>query len=72
MNPTLKSFYENEPVRKELYDFMIKTLEEMVIERAFAGKPVADLAEARKVINKTFSNLEGKYGIRKKTTSDPR
>jgi hypothetical protein len=68
----LKSFYDNNVIRDAVHDYLISFLEEKVIERAFAGKEVKDIAEAKTVIEKAFANLEGKYENKKNINTSPR
>jgi hypothetical protein len=69
----LKSFVQNEVVKKAVYDYFIATLHEEIIDKALTGKEVTGYQEAKNIIDRTFNNLEGEYGNKKnRTTQDPR
>ena len=57
MNP-LKQLQNNEPLITALKDFFQIQLDTMILKRAYEGKEVKDIAEAKKVIDKSFSELE--------------
>lgn len=59
----LKQFYEFKGQREAVRHFMIETLKEIAIERAFDGKDVNGIPEARLCIEKMFDHLEELYGI---------
>lgn len=42
--------------------FMIESLKEMTVEKAFEGESVAGIQEARALVDKMFEKLEEKYG----------
>ena len=59
----LKQFYEFKGQREAVRYFMIETLKEIAIERAFDGKDVSGIPEARLCIENMFDRLEELYGI---------
>lgn len=61
MNP-LVTFYNNEPEREAVHDFLIAQLKEYTVELAFAGKDVSGIKEAAATIEKAFNELEVQYG----------
>jgi hypothetical protein len=63
----LSLFYNNEGEREAVRAFMIEVLERIAIERAFAGKDVKGIPEARECIEQTFDRLAEKYGKIQKT-----
>jgi hypothetical protein len=58
---TLRNFYENAPIREAVHAYLIDSLRDEILSRAFLGKDIKDIAEAKKVIDKAFANLNGKY-----------
>jgi hypothetical protein len=64
MNP-LQNFYENTPVREAVHAYLIETLREEIIVRAFQGQDVKDVAEAKKIIDKSFAKLNGNFAKKK-------
>lgn len=62
MNP-LKTFYDNFAEREAVKEFLIDSLKDLAVERAFEGKGVVGIAEANDTILKAFDLLEEKYGI---------
>lgn len=62
MNPLLL-FYNNETQREAVRNFMVETLAEMAVEKAFEGTDTKGMQEARECINKMFDKLEELYGI---------
>ena len=62
MNQQLRNFYQNEGQREAIKEFFIECLKEMAVERAFEGKGVVGIAEARELITKSFEKLNEMYG----------
>jgi hypothetical protein len=62
MNQYLQNFYGNIGQREAVKLFMVEVLGEMAVERAFAGKPVVGIAEAKELVDKTFDKLDEIYG----------
>jgi len=65
----LKSFVTNEPVKEAVYQFMITTLKEEIVNKALQEEDIQGYAEAKRIIDKTFNNLEGIYGENKNRNS---
>jgi hypothetical protein len=65
----LKQFYDNETQREEVKAFMVMCLEEMAVDKTFAGDDVTGIKEARDLIDKTFDKLAELYGTIPKITS---
>lgn len=57
MNPLI-ALKNNDPLITALKEYFQSELDEAVLRRAYEGKEVKDIAEAKKVIDKAFSNLE--------------
>jgi len=58
MPSSLKDFYLNENMRNEVQTYLIDFLKVQAIEKTFNREPTLDIAEAKEVIDKAFSNLE--------------
>lgn len=65
MNP-LQTFYENEPMREGVKAFLITTLSEMAITRAFKGNDVTGIKEGKEAVDKMFAELDRLFGVTKK------
>lgn len=63
MNNILRTFYNNEVEREAVRGFMVETLGQIAIERAFGGEATQGIQEARECINKMFDKLEELYDI---------
>jgi GTP1/Obg family GTP-binding protein len=57
MSP-LKQLQNNTPLIEALKEFFQDQLDTMILKRAYEGMEVKDIAEAKKVIDKSFSELE--------------
>jgi hypothetical protein len=68
----LKHFVENETLKNAVYSYFEETLKEEILTRAFAEKEIKGYVEAKRILDKTFNNLEGKYGKQNRSTQDPR
>ena len=55
---TLKALQNNSIQRESLKDFMIETLKEIAVTKAFAGESVLGIPEARLLIDKLFVELD--------------
>ncbi len=62
MNPTLKTFYENQNERETVKLFLIETLKGIAVERAFNGQDTYGIQEANEAIIKMFDKLDEIYG----------
>lgn len=60
MNPLL-TFYKDSAMREAVKSFMISELEGMAIDRTFNKEDVVGIAEAKELIDKTFSKLKEIY-----------
>jgi len=58
----LKQFYTNKAEREEVKDFLMNTLAEITVEKAFAGEDVKGVKEAVEAIDEAFNKLEVEYG----------
>ena len=68
----LKSFVNNKPVKEAVYNYMIETLKEEIVSKALQDEDVFGYSEAKRIIDKTFNNLEGKYGEKTRSSQDSR
>ncbi len=68
----LKSFVNNKPVKEAVYNYMIETLKEEIVNKALQENSITGYAEAKRIIDKTFNNLEGKYGEKTRSSQDSR
>jgi hypothetical protein len=68
----LKSFVNNKPVKEAVYNYMIEVLKEEIVTKALQDEDVFGYAEAKRIIDKTFNNLDGKYAEKTRTTQDSR
>jgi hypothetical protein len=68
----LKSFVNNKPVKDAVYNYMIETLKEEIVNKALQDEDVFGYSEAKRIIDKTFNNLEGKYGEKTRSSQDSR
>lgn len=64
---TLFTFYNNEVEREAVRAFLMENLRELAVIRAFSGKEVTGIAEAKTVIDAAFSRLEEKFKPKKIT-----
>jgi len=62
----------NKPVKDAVYLYMIETLKEEIFNKVFKEEDVYGYAEAKRIIDKTFNNLEGKYGDKNRSSQDSR
>jgi hypothetical protein len=58
----LKSFVNNKPVKEAVYNYMVEALKEEIVNRALQEKDITGYAEAKRIIDKVFNNLDGIYG----------
>jgi hypothetical protein len=72
MEQVLRQFVENEVMKNTVKAYMISVLEKRIVSEAYAGKDVKAVAEAKKVIDKTFSEIESMFHDTKKIHKDPR
>lgn len=73
MNPILKAFYNNENEREAVKSFLIESLKELAIDKAFEGKDTNSIKEANETILKMFDKLDDIYGkVEEKFISDSR
>jgi hypothetical protein len=68
----LKSFVNNKPVKEAVYNYMIETLKEEIVNKTLQEHDVSGYAEAKRIIDKTFNNLEGKYAEKNRTPQNSR
>lgn len=68
----LKHFVENETLKNAVRLYFEETLKEEILNKAFNGSDITGYAEAKKILDKTFNNLEGQYGKQNRSTQDPR
>ncbi len=59
---SLLLFYRNPSEREAVKAFMIETLAQMAVDKAFNREDVNGIADARDLIDKTFQKLGEKYG----------
>jgi hypothetical protein len=60
--PQLRIFYENVSEREAVHAYMIETLKEIAVEKAFNGESTAGIKEASTTIERLFDKLEQEYG----------
>lgn len=53
----IQSFAINRGLREDVQKYLLDYLKEKVIERAFRGHDVKDIAEARRVIDEAFAQI---------------
>lgn len=61
MNPLLL-FYNNETEREAVHTFLIQTLKDIAVERAFQGQDIGGIADAAELIETAFKKLDDEYG----------
>lgn len=66
----LKIFYDQDAVRETVKQFLLDTLDEQVLERAYKEGDVVGYKEARQVIKGAFSRLNEKYAKESSSTKD--
>jgi hypothetical protein len=57
----IQTFAINRGLREDVQKYLNDFLKEKVIERAFMGNDVKDLAEARRVIDEAFAQIVADY-----------
>ncbi len=57
----LREFYNDKAMQEAWADFMVETLNEEILKRAYAGKSTDALPEARNVIQASFASLRDRY-----------
>ena len=67
MSQLLKQFYNDEHLREELLAYLHAFIDEEALKRVYAKEDVSSVADARKLLDLAFSNLENLYGIKDKT-----
>lgn len=60
MNP-LKIFYDNEITREAVKEFQIECLNELAVKRVMNREDTASLADAKEVVEYTFTRLREIY-----------
>jgi hypothetical protein len=60
----LQRFYNDEPTRKVLYNYLIEIYSKVAVERAFNRQPVEHLADAKEVLDRAYSELAKEFGTR--------
>jgi hypothetical protein len=65
----LKSFVNNKVVKEAVYNYMIETLKDEIVVKALREDDIKGYAEAKRIIDKTFNNLEGLYAESKNRNS---
>ena len=69
----LKIFYDNEPEREAVKEFLILCLKEMAIQKTFDGEDITGIKDAHDNIIKSFDKLAELYAkIKKPVVSDSR
>lgn len=58
----LLTFYNNQAEREAVKAFMIDTLKEIAVDRAFSGQDVYGMQQAKECIDRAFDKLEETYG----------
>ena len=68
MRALLKRFYENENEREAVKAFLIECLEELAIERVMKKENTDAIADAKEVIENSFTRLKEEFEETPKTT----
>ena len=58
MPNSLKDFFLNEVMRNDVKTYLIDSLKEQAIDKAFNREDTSAVAEAKEVLDKAFENLE--------------
>lgn len=66
----LKIFYEQETVREAVKQFLLDTLDEQVLDRAYKQGDVVGYKEAREVVRGAFSRLNELYAKKETVNSE--
>lgn len=66
MNP-LVSFIRNEALRDTLKAYIQSVIDQEALERMYEGKSVDHIADAKMLLDKTFSQLENEFAIPRTT-----
>lgn len=57
----IQTFAINRGLREDVQKYLIDFLKQKVIDRAFMGQDVKDIAEARRVIDEAFNQIISDY-----------
>jgi hypothetical protein len=66
----LRQFYDNQPVREAVRDFLTTLLRSRAADLTLAGKDVSGIRDAKATIDAAFAALDKTYGVRKSTRSN--
>lgn len=61
MSKILYTFWHNQIERETVKAFLLETLAKIAVEKTFAGESVNGIADAKKLIDKAFDELETTY-----------
>ncbi len=62
----LPKFYADFQLKAEVQAYLIAHLEQIAIEKSFAGKDTKGIKEAKECIDSAFKKLDNMYGEKKK------
>lgn len=62
----LNRFYQDENLREDVKTFFLEELDRVALERVYENKETKGIADAKEVIEKSFVELQERYGKRKK------
>ena len=68
MRALLKRFYENENEREAVKAFLIECLEELAIERVMKKENTDAIADAKEIIERSFTRLKEEFEETPKAT----
>lgn len=62
----LNRFYQDENLREDVKTFFLEELNKLALERVYNNKETRGIADAKEIIEKSFIELQERYGKRKK------
>lgn len=60
----LQTFYSNEILRETVKDFLIKTANDIALDRLDKGEDAKSVAEAKKVVGEAFIKLKEMFEVK--------
>ena len=60
--PPIQEFYRHEVMRETVKQFFIETLQDMAVEKTFAGEETHGIKDAKDCIDKSFERLDNEFG----------
>lgn len=62
MNKELQEIQNDTPKREALRQYMYKSLDELALQKLYAGESVLGIPETKKVIEQMFLKMDTEYG----------